>query len=196
MSGAFDHHNQDATVYVGNLDERVDEELIWELFLQFGPVVSVSMPKDKVTNTHQGFGFVEFQNEIDAEYAVRVTGNVALYGKKIRVNKANMDKKTLDVGANLFISNLAPEVDEDALKTTFMAFGQFACEPKIARDPETNISTPMQPGVMGAPMQPGMMGAPMQPGMMSTPMQPGMVGTPMQPGVMGAPMMGGMAPIQ
>lgn len=42
-----------------------------------------------------------------------------------------MDKKTLDVGANLFISNLAPEVDEDALKTTFMAFGQFACEPKV-----------------------------------------------------------------
>ena len=43
-----------------------------------------------------------------------------------------MDKKTLDVGANLFISNLAPEVDEDALKTTFMAFGQFACEPKVS----------------------------------------------------------------
>lgn len=76
---------------------------------------------------------MEYQNEIDAEYAVRVTGNVSLYGKKIRVNKSNMDKKTLDVGANLFISNLAPEVDEDALKTTFMAFGQFACEPKVRK---------------------------------------------------------------
>ncbi|KAK8813541.1 hypothetical protein WA556_000117 [Blastocystis sp. ATCC 50177/Nand II] len=140
MASAFDHHNQDATVYVGGLDERVDEELLWELFLQFGPVVSVSMPKDKVTNTHQGFGFVEFQSEIDAEYAVRVCGNITLYGKKIKVNKSNMDKRTLDVGANLFIGNLAPEVDEDMLKTTFIAFGQLACEPKIARDPETNIS--------------------------------------------------------
>ena len=74
---------------------------------------------------------MEYQNEIDAEYAVRVTGDIALYGKKIKVNISNMDKKTLDVGANLFISNLAPEVDEDALKTTFMAFGQFACEPKV-----------------------------------------------------------------
>lgn len=61
-----------------------------------------------------------------------------------------MDKKTLDVGANIFVSNLSPEVDENMLKTVFMAFGQFACEPKvssrylyqfqIARDPETNIS--------------------------------------------------------
>ena len=42
-----------------------------------------------------------------------------------------MDKKTLDVGANLFISNLAAEVDEDMLKTTFIAFGQLACEPKV-----------------------------------------------------------------
>ena len=42
-----------------------------------------------------------------------------------------MDKKTLDVGANLFISNLSPEVDENMIKTTFMIFGQFACEPKV-----------------------------------------------------------------
>ena len=42
-----------------------------------------------------------------------------------------MDKRTLDVGANLFIGNLAPEVDEDMLKTTFFAFGQRACEPKV-----------------------------------------------------------------
>ena len=114
--------------------------MLWELFLQFGPVVSVSMPKDKVTGTHQGYGFVEYQSEIDAEYAVRVAGNITLYGKKIKVNKSNMDKKTLDVGANLFISNLSPEVDENMIKTTFMIFGQFACEPKIARDPETNLS--------------------------------------------------------
>ena len=81
--------------------------------------------------TEQGFGFVEFQSEIDAEYAVRVCGNITLYGKKIKVNKSNMDKRTLDVGANLFIGNLAPEVDEDMLKTTFIAFGQLACEPKV-----------------------------------------------------------------
>lgn len=28
----------DATIYVGNLDEKVSETLLWELFLQAGPV--------------------------------------------------------------------------------------------------------------------------------------------------------------
>ena len=72
---------------------------------------------------------------MDAVYAVQVSGNIVLYGKKLRVNKSNMDKKTLDVGANIFVSNLAPEVDENMLKTVFMAFGQFACEPKVNHFP-------------------------------------------------------------
>ncbi|GAB4847118.1 hypothetical protein Ancab_026127 [Ancistrocladus abbreviatus] len=38
--------NQDATSYVGNLDPQVTEELLWELFVQAGPVVNVYVPKD------------------------------------------------------------------------------------------------------------------------------------------------------
>ena len=34
MSAAIEQRNQDATCYVGNLDERVHEELLWELMLQ------------------------------------------------------------------------------------------------------------------------------------------------------------------
>lgn len=30
--------NQEATIYIGNLDERCSEALIWELMLQAGPV--------------------------------------------------------------------------------------------------------------------------------------------------------------
>lgn len=30
--------NQDATCYVGNLDPQCSEELVWELFVQAGPV--------------------------------------------------------------------------------------------------------------------------------------------------------------
>jgi hypothetical protein len=37
---------------------------------------------------------------------------VKLFGKAIRVNKASQDKNSADVGANLFIGNLDPDVDE------------------------------------------------------------------------------------
>lgn len=32
MAGPLFERNQEATVYVGNLDQRVNEEIIWELF--------------------------------------------------------------------------------------------------------------------------------------------------------------------
>merc|ERR1719341_1553796 len=46
----------------------------------------------------------------------------------------------LDVGANIFIGNLDPEVDEKLLYDTFSAFGVILTTPKIQRDPETGNS--------------------------------------------------------
>lgn len=132
--------NQDATVYVGNLDAQVTEELLWELLVQAGPVVNVYVPKDRVTNLHQGYGFVEFRSEEDADYAIKTLNMIKLYGKPIRVNKASQDKKSLDVGANLFVGNLDPDVDEKLLYDTFSAFGVIVTNPKIMRDPETGNS--------------------------------------------------------
>lgn len=132
--------NQDATAYVGNLDAQVSEELLWELFVQAGPVVNVYVPKDRVTNLHQGYGFVEFRSEEDADYAIKILNMIKLFGKPIRVNKASQDKKSLDVGANLFVGNLDPDVDEKLLYDTFSAFGVIVTNPKIMRDPDSGNS--------------------------------------------------------
>lgn len=98
------------------------------------------MPKDRVTQTHQGYGFVEFLSEEDADYAIKIMNMIKLYGKPIRVNKASAHQKNLDVGANIFIGNLDPEVDEKLLYDTFSAFGVILQTPKIMRDPETGNS--------------------------------------------------------
>lgn len=47
------------------------------------------MPKDRVTQTHQGYGFVEFMGEDDADYAIKIMNMIKLYGKPIRVNKVS-----------------------------------------------------------------------------------------------------------
>ena len=39
------------------------------------------MPKDRVTQTHQGYGFVEFLSEEDADYAIKILNMIKLYGK-------------------------------------------------------------------------------------------------------------------
>ena len=42
-----------ANSLLGNLDTKVNEEILWELFLQCGPVVNVHIPRDKITGDHQ-----------------------------------------------------------------------------------------------------------------------------------------------
>ena len=116
------------------------EELLWELMLQVGPVVNVHMPKDKVTMATQGYGFVEFRTEASADYCCKVLNMVKLYDKPIRVNKSSQDKKSREIGANLFVGNLDPEVDEKMLYDTFSAFGGITSTPTIMRDPDTGNS--------------------------------------------------------
>ncbi|XP_064460556.1 splicing factor 3B subunit 4-like [Ornithodoros turicata] len=139
-AGPIAERNQDATIYVGGLDDKVSDAILWELFVQAGPVVNVHMPKDRVSGSHQGYGFVEFLGEEDADYAIKIMNMIKLYGKPIRVNKASAHQKNLDVGANIFIGNLDPEVDEKLLYDTFSAFGVILQTPKIMRDPETGNS--------------------------------------------------------
>jgi len=139
-AGQSGERNQEATCYCGNLDEAVSDELLWELMLQVGPVVSVHIPKDRITNVQQAFGFVEFRSEEDADYAVKIMNMIKVFGKPIRVNKASADKKSNEVGGNLFIGNLAGEVDEKLLYDTFSAFGAVIDTPRIMRDPETGNS--------------------------------------------------------
>lgn len=133
--------NPEATVYVGNLDEKVTESLLWEIMIQAGPVRSVFIPRDRLTQIHQGYAFVEFATEADAEYASKIMNQIRIYGKAIKVNRAAADRKTADVGANLFIGNLDPqECDERVLYETFGSFGTIITAPTIARDPGTNAS--------------------------------------------------------
>lgn len=103
--------------------------------LQVGRIQNVHLPKDRVTQSHQGYGFVEFSSEEDAEYAAKIMNQIRLYGKPIRVNKASADKqKSAEIGAELFIGNLDPMVTEQMLFDTFNRFGGLTQMPKVARD--------------------------------------------------------------
>ncbi|EST08910.1 RNA recognition motif domain protein [Kalmanozyma brasiliensis GHG001] len=127
--------NQDATCYIGNIDDRATDAIVWELMIQAGPLVNLHLPKDRITQSHQGYAFAEFQTEQDADYACKVMNGLKLYGKPIRVNKASQDRKAIDIGANLFVGSLDAAVDERLLYETFSAFGGIIGLPKVARDP-------------------------------------------------------------
>lgn len=105
----------------------------------------------------KGYGFVEFLSEADAEYAIKIMQMIRLYGKPIKVNKvhhlscirrmylpcpkaSSHTNSANEVGANLFVGNLAADVDEKLIYDTFTAFGVILQHPKIMRDTETGNS--------------------------------------------------------
>ncbi|EDO35243.1 predicted protein, partial [Nematostella vectensis] len=76
---------KDCSVFVGNLDSRVTEEILWELFLQAGPLENVRIPTDKNTGQQRSFGFVEFSSPVSVHYASELLDGIRLYDRAINV---------------------------------------------------------------------------------------------------------------
>ncbi|XP_015669284.1 splicing regulator RBM11 [Protobothrops mucrosquamatus] len=74
----------DRTLFVGNLESRVKEEILYELFLQAGPVSKVTVCKDKDGNP-KSFGFVCFKHTESVPYAMALLNGIRLYGRPIKV---------------------------------------------------------------------------------------------------------------
>lgn len=79
--------NVKASLYFGNLDPQVTEPLLYELFIQFAPIRSLNLPKDRVLKTHQGYGFIEFRTIKDAEYVLNILRGIRLYGKMLKLKR-------------------------------------------------------------------------------------------------------------
>jgi peptidyl-prolyl isomerase E (cyclophilin E) len=77
------------TLYVGGLDELVTKDVFRAAFVPFGDIVDISMPFDMRTGKHRGFGFVEYEEPLDAQAAVENMDRAELYGRVLKVNISN-----------------------------------------------------------------------------------------------------------
>ena len=86
-----------ATVYVGGLDNAVNERILTEAFLPFGDIVEVSLPKPEAPSSpdpHRGFGYVEFELPGDAREAIDNMDQSELFGRVIKVAPAKPQKES------------------------------------------------------------------------------------------------------
>ncbi|KAI7906161.1 peptidyl-prolyl cis-trans isomerase E [Cokeromyces recurvatus] len=80
------------TLYIGGLDQGITESMLHAAFIPFGEIVAVQIPLDTSndsTNTHKGFGFVEFELPEDCQAAIDNMHLAELNGKVIKVQLAN-----------------------------------------------------------------------------------------------------------
>jgi RNA recognition motif-containing protein len=75
-------------IYVGNLNYKVQEEDVKDVFETYGDVSSVKLISDRITGRAKGFGFVEMANDQEALDAIENLDGFNLLEREMRVNQA------------------------------------------------------------------------------------------------------------
>jgi RNA recognition motif-containing protein len=75
-------------IYVGNLPYTVTDADLRETFKRFGDVSQVNLIADKFTGESKGFGFVEMDNNSQADAAIKGLNGTDMKGRNITVNQA------------------------------------------------------------------------------------------------------------
>jgi half-pint family poly-U binding splicing factor len=72
-------------VYVGSISFELKEDTIRQAFIPFGPIKSINMSWDPVTQKHKGFAFVEYELPEAAQLALDQMNGVMIGGRNIKV---------------------------------------------------------------------------------------------------------------
>lgn len=75
-------------LYVGGLPYKTSNDELKAHFEQAGAVSSAVIIMDKMTGRSKGFGFVEFENDGDADKAVSMFHGQDFDGRNLTVNEA------------------------------------------------------------------------------------------------------------
>ncbi|KAJ1947461.1 E3 ubiquitin-protein ligase pub1 [Kickxella alabastrina] len=113
------------SLYVGNLDPRITEPVLAEVFSAVRPVVAVKIIPDK-RQVHGGlnYGFVEFGSHQDAEVALQNMNGRSVYEYEIRVNWAFTSnggqlQEDTSTHCHIFVGDLSAEVNDQVLSKAF-----------------------------------------------------------------------------
>ena len=79
-------------IYVGNLDFKVNENDLSELFEEHGEVSSAKIITDKYNGRSKGFGFITMEDEDEANNAIKALNGSKFENRELIVNEARPRK--------------------------------------------------------------------------------------------------------
>ncbi|KAN0060921.1 hypothetical protein ACQY0O_006655 [Thecaphora frezii] len=126
-------------LYVGNLSPRVTDAMLQEIFSVAGPVQAVKIIPDRsFTQGGLNYGFVEYMDMRSAESALQTLNGRNVFDSEIKVNWAkhsqhNGNQNIIQAGKedasgsyHVFVGDLAPEINDAALRQAFSSFASLA----------------------------------------------------------------------
>ncbi len=80
-------------IYVGNLNFKVNEEELKNVFEEYGNVSSVKIITDKYSGRSRGFGFVTMEQDEEAKNAISELNGSTYANREMVVNEAKPKKE-------------------------------------------------------------------------------------------------------
>ncbi|XP_057307287.1 nucleolysin TIAR-like [Hydractinia symbiolongicarpus] len=126
-------------IYVGNLDDDINENDLKAAFEVFGEILNVKVVRDPATNRSKNIGFISFTNKPDAEKAIRDMHGAMLRGRAIKTNWAtrnqNQKKEELDYdevysstsseNCTVYVGGIPNNVSDDVVRRHFEDYGKI-----------------------------------------------------------------------
>ena len=144
-------------IYVKNIASDVTDDEFSKLFEKYGDITSASITRDDAGKS-RGFGFVNFVDHENAATAVEELNDKDFHGQALYVGRAQkkhereeelrkqyeaarLEKASKYQGVNLYVKNLADDVDDDKLREIFSSYGTITSA-KVMRDVAERSSSP------------------------------------------------------
>jgi len=75
-------------IFVANIERKVTDEQLQDLFSQHGEIASLKLIRDRDTGVSKGYAFVEMPNDDEAQKAIDALNGYEIDGRALAVNEA------------------------------------------------------------------------------------------------------------
>ncbi|OIV97778.1 hypothetical protein TanjilG_12535 [Lupinus angustifolius] len=108
------------SVYVGNINVNVTDQLLAEVFQSAGPLAGCKLIKKEKSS----YGFVDYHDRASAALAIMTLHGRQLYGQALKVNWAYANSSREDTSGhfNVFVGDLSAEVTDATLFACFSVY--------------------------------------------------------------------------
>ncbi|XP_043222021.1 poly(U)-binding-splicing factor half pint-like [Amphibalanus amphitrite] len=122
-------------VYVGSISFELREDTVRQAFLPFGPIKSIDLSWDPVTQKHKGFAFVEYEMPEAAQLALDQMNGVIIGGRNIKVGRpSNMPQAQAVIDQiqeeaksynRIYVASVHQDLTDQDIRSVFEAFGRI-----------------------------------------------------------------------